>query len=159
MEQMLDILAAFLAANVQTSPAISWIIGDPGQSSPTSLPFGYIVPLFDTVRGYSSGLHGVDMDTYGIPLLIVDDLHNYGAPVANANAAGTLEQPGYRKLMQFGQAVRSAHRGSAGAGIVLGGAVATSKVVAITYHFLTIDAKPYRGVRVALEIQQRRSRL
>jgi hypothetical protein len=158
MEALLDILAAFLATNVVTTPAITWIIGDPGQSAPTSLPFGYIVPLFDTVKGYTSGLHGVDMDTYMIPILVVDDLHNYGPPTANQNAPGTFEQPGYRKLMQYGQAVRGAHRGSAGAGIVLGGSVATSAVPAISYVWVTIDSKPYRGVRVALQFQQRRSR-
>lgn len=158
MEQVLDLLAAFLAANVTTTPDITWIIGDPGMSAPTSLPFGYIVPLWDSVKPLSGGLHGVDMDTYAIPLLVVDDLHNYGAPVANANAAGTFEQPGYRKLMQFGQAIRAAHRGPSGAGIVLGGAVATSAIPAISYVWVKIDETPYRGVRVALQIQQRRSR-
>lgn len=158
MEQVLDLLAAFLAANVVTTPSIQWVIGDPGMSSPTSLPFGYIIPLWDTVKPLSGGLHGVDMDTYAIPLLVVDDLHNYGPPVPNQNAPGTDEQPGYRKLIQFGQTIRAAHRGPSGAGIVLGGAIATSNVAGISYVWVKIDSKPYRGVRVALTLQQRRSR-
>ena len=158
MEQVLDALASFLAQNVQTTPAITWILGDPGMSAPTSLPFGYIVPLWDSVKPLSGGLHGVDMDTYAVPLLVVDDLHNYGPPTANANAPGTLEQPGYRKLMEFGQAIRAAHRGATGQGIVLGGAIATSTIPAISYVWAKIDGKPYRGVRVALTLQQRRSR-
>lgn len=154
MEEFLDALLAFLLTKVVTTPSISWILGDPGMSAPSSLPFGYVPPLFDTVKPLSAG---VDMDTYGVPILIVDDLHNYGPPVANQNAPGTLEQPGYRKLMQFGQATRDALR-DGGAAITLNGITATSTVPAITYVWAPIDNKPYRGVKVALTVQQRRAR-
>lgn len=154
MEEFLDALLAFLVANVVTTPAISWILGDPGMSAPTSLPFAYVPPLFNTVKPLSAG---VDMDTYGVPILIVDDLHNYGPPVASTHAVGTLEQPGYRKLMQFGQATRDALR-NGGAAITLNGIIATSTVPAITFVWAPIDNKPYRGVKVALTVQQRRAR-
>lgn len=147
-------LLAFLLANVPMPSTMAWILGDPGMSAPTSLPFGYVPPLFDTVKAYSAQ---TDMDTYGIPILIVDDLHNYGPPVANANAPGTFEQPGYRKLMQYGQAVRTALR-AGGAAITVEGIAATSSVPAISYVWLEIDKKPYRGVRIALQVQQRRHR-
>lgn len=159
MEAFLDSLIAFLAAEVVTTPAITWILGDPGMASPTSLPMGYVVPLWDSVAPCSGGLHGVDMDTYAIPILVIDDLHNYGSTATpNANAPGTLELPGYRKLMEFGQTVRNALRGPNGAGIVLGGVIATSQVPAISYVWLKIDSKPYRGVRIAYQAMQRRSR-
>lgn len=154
MEQFLDNLLAFLLANVSTSPALTWILGDPGMSAPQSLPMGYVVPLFDTVTPLSAG---VDMDTYAVPILIVDDLHNYGTPVQSSHAPGTWEQPGYRKLMEMGQAVRFALR-DGGAAITQDGTVATSTVPAISYVWLKIDNKPYRGVRVALQVQQRRYR-
>lgn len=154
MEEFLDNLLAFLLAKVTTSPVITWILGDPGMSAPTALPMGYVPPLFDTVLPYSAG---VDMDTYGVPIVIVDDLHNYGPPIPNVNVPDVFEQPGYRKLMQFGQATRFALR-NGGAAITQGGYVATSQVPAISYVWLKIDNKPYRGVKVALEVQQRRLR-
>lgn len=154
MEEFLDLLLAFLLANVTTTPGITWILGDPGMSAPTSVPMGYVPPLFDTVAGLSTG---VDMDTYGVPILVIDDFHNYSEPIANAHAPGTFEQPGYRKLMQFGQAVRGALR-DGGAAITQGGYVATSSIPAISYVWLKIDNKPYRGVRIALQVQQRRAR-
>jgi hypothetical protein len=153
MEAFLDALLAFLLANVNATPTISWILGDPGMSSPTALPFGYVVPLFDTVKPLS----GIDMDTYAIPILVVDDLHNYGDPVENVHALGTLEQPGYRKLLEYGQAVRTALR-AGGAAITVDGIAATSAVPAISYVWATIDSTPYRGVRIALQVQQRRAR-
>lgn len=122
-------------------------------SSPTQLPFGYVVPLFDTVKALS----GIDMDTYAIPILVVDDLHNYGDPTPNPNAPGTLQQPGYRKLMQYGQAVRQALR-AGGAGITVGGIAATSIIPAVSYAWVKVDETPYRGVRIALQAQQRRAR-
>lgn len=153
MEQFLDLLLAFLLANVSTTPTISWILGDPGTSAPTSLPMGYVPPLWDQVKAYS----GIDMDTYAVPILVIDDLHAYGPPIPNANAPGTLEQPGYRNLMRYGQTVRQALR-HGGQGITVGGVAATTAIPAINYVWVTIDNTPYRGVRVALEAQQRRAR-
>lgn len=159
MEEYLDLLQSFLIANVITSAigdgaAVTWIIGDPGMSAPTSLPVGYLVPLWDNVAPISNG---VDMDTYIVPLLIIDDLHKYGPPVENANAPGGLEQPGYRVLMQYGQATRAALR-AGGAAITLDGSIATSVLPAINFVWVAIDKKPYRGVRLAVSAQQRRSR-
>lgn len=153
MEAFLDALLRFLLANVSLTPAIAWILGDPATSAPTSLPFGYAVPLWDSVKPLSAG---VDMDTYVAPILVVDDMHAYGPPIANTNAAGAMEQPGYRKLMQYGQAVRQALR-AMGPGITVGGLAATSQVPSISYVWLTIDNKAYRGVRLALQVQQRRA--
>jgi hypothetical protein len=155
MEAFLDWLLAWLLANVQiSSPAITWVLGDPGVSAPTSLPLGYVPPLWDNVAPLSNG---VDMDTFAVPILVVDDLAAYGAPIENTNAPGTFEQPGYRRLMQYGQAVREALR-NGGAGITLEGVVATSGVPTLDYVWLTIDKKAYRAVRVALLVQQRRPR-
>lgn len=159
MEQFLDLLLAFLLTNVDTGSigagnAISWIIGDPGMGAPGTLPFGFVVPLWDSVQPMASG---IDDDTYVVPILIVDDLHKYGPPIENVNAPGTLEQPGYRVLMQLGQAVRGALR-AGGAGITVEGVVATSVVPAINFVWTKIDNKPYRGVRIAYQVQQRRAR-
>lgn len=153
MEQFLDLLSAFLLAHVTTSPAITWVIGDPGMAAPTSLPVGFLVPLWDHVEALS----GIDKDTYLAPILIVDDLHKYGDWVENANAPGTFEQPGYRTLMQMGQATRAALR-AGGAGITINGVAATSVIPAINFVWVSIDSKPYRGVRLALQVQQRRAR-
>lgn len=159
MEEYLDALLAFLLANVDTSDignggAISWIIGDPGMGNPQSLPYGFVVPLWDNVEPLS----GIDQDTYLIPILVVDDLHKYGAPIENTNAPGTYEQPGYRVLMQMGQAVRQALR-AGGKGITTGGIAATSNVPAINFVWVKIGDKPYRGVRLAYQVQQRRARI
>lgn len=154
MEAFLDLLLAFLFANVTTTPTITWILGDPGVSAPFALPMGYVPPLWDQVKPHS----GVDMDVYAVPILVIDDLHAYGAPIPNVNAPGTFEQPGYRKLMQYGQTVRQTLR-RGGQGITVGGVLATSSIPAINYVWVTIDNKPYRGVRVALEAQQRRARV
>lgn len=153
MEEYLDALLAFLIANVSTTPAISWILGDPGQSAPTSLPFGYIFASFDGVKALS----GIDMDTYMVPILVVDDLHAYGPPVPNINVEGAFEQPGYRHLLQYAQTVRAALR-AGGLGITTGGIAATSIVPAIRYPWLRIDNKPYRGALIAFQVQQRRAR-
>lgn len=151
----MDYLLAWLFANVQISaPAITWILGDPGVSAPTALPMAYVPPLWDNVAPLSNG---VDMDTFAVPILCIDDLSAYGQPIPNANAAGTLEQPGYRRLMQYGQAIREALR-FGGASITFNGVVATSGIPTIDYVWLTIDKKTYRGVRVALLVQQRRLR-
>ncbi len=158
MEAFLDILAAFLCVRVATTPALTWILGDPGMSAPSTLPFGYIIPRLDKVLPRSGGLGGVDMDTYTVPILVVDDLHRYGPPVQTPGQA-YFEQPGYRKLLGYGQAVRGALRGPSGAGIVLGGAIATSAIPEISYVWAVIDDKPYRGVRLTVTAQQRRSRV
>lgn len=154
MEEFLDLLMAWLLAHAVTTPAMTWILGDVGMSAPTALPMAYVAPLWDGVKPYSNG---VDMDTYAVPILCVDDLHNYGAPVENQNAPGTFEQPGYRKLMEYGQAIRDALR-FGGESITVDGFAATSTVPAINYVWVEIDKKPYRGVRVALLVQQRRLR-
>lgn len=153
MEEFLDYLLGWLLVNVVTTPALTWILGDPGVSAPTSLPMAYVPPLWNSIKALS----GIDMDTYAVPILIIDDLHNYGPPIENVNAPGTLEQPGYRKLMQFGQTTRDALRAQ-GPGITLGGVAATSAVPAIKFVWVNIDDKPYRGVQVALVVQQRRAR-
>lgn len=156
MEAFLDALMAFLVAHVapQLPAAAGLILGDPGQSAPTSLPFLYLVPLFDAVKPYSTG---VDMDTYVVPMLLVDDLNAYGPPIPHENVAGALEQPGYRKLMQYGQIVRDELR-AGGSAITVNGIAATSTVPAISYVWVGIDNKQYRGVRIALQVQQRRNR-
>lgn len=158
MESFIDSLAAFLLANITWSAigegnAPQIMIGDPGMSAPTGFPMIYLVPLWDNVTPYS----GIDKDAYVVPILIIDDLHKYGPPIANANAAGTYEQPGYRYLMQYGQAVRAALR-AGGAGITQEGIAATSNVPAITYVWLRVDNKVYRGVRLSFVVQQRRGR-
>lgn len=155
MEAFLDSLLAYLVAQLAGSwpTTAAFILGDPGTSAPSSLPFVYVVPLWDAVKPLSAG---VDMDTYVAPILIVDDMHAYGPPIANVNVAGALEQPGYRKLMQYGQDVRAALR-AGGAGITVGGIAATSQVPSISYVWLKIDNKAYRGARVALQVQQRRA--
>lgn len=152
MEAFLDSLLAFLVANVSTTPSITWILGDPSTSIPTSLPFGYVIPLWDNVKPYASM---TDMDTYAVPILIVDDVHNYAPPITNVNVAGALEAPGYRKLMQYGQTVRDALRGG-GAGVTVEGIAATSAVSSIRYVWPQIDKKFYRGVQLAFVVQQRR---
>lgn len=121
--------------------------------APPALPYAYLVPLWDNVQPLS----GIDKDTYVVPLLIVDDLHRYGPPIPNVNVPGAFEQPGYRVLMQYGQAVRSALR-AGGAAITQGGIAATSQVPAITFVWVRIDNKPYRGVRLSYVVQQRRNR-
>lgn len=112
-----------------------------------------MVPLFDQVKALS----GIDMDTYVVPMLLVDDLHAYGPPVTNQNVPGALEQPGYRKLMQYGQIIRNELR-AGGAGITVGGIAATTQIPAISYVWVGIDNKQYRGVRIALQVSQRRAR-
>jgi hypothetical protein len=156
MEAFLDALAAFLLAHVVPSmPSTTQVIlGDPGTSAPTKLPVIYIAPLFDGVKPLSNG---VDMDTYICPILVVDDLHAYGPPIPNPNVPSAFEQPGYRKLLQYGQTVRQELR-AGGTAITQGGLIATSVPPAISYVWLKIDDKPYRGVRVALVAQQRRNR-
>lgn len=155
MEQFLDALIAFLVAHVgpQLPGTTGFILGDPTTSAPTSLPFVYIVPLYDSVKPYAVA---TDEDTYVIPILLVDDLQAYGAPIPNINVAGAFEQPGYRKLMQWGQIIRAELR-AGGAAITMGGISMTSVVPAISYVWAQIDNKPYRGVRIALQVQQRRA--
>ena len=156
MEAFLDALLAFLVTHVGPllPSAAGFILGDPSTSAPTTLPFVYVVPLFDTVKPYSSG---VDMDTYIAPILIVDDLQAFGPPITHANVPGAFEQPGYRKLMQYGQAVRQELR-AGGAGITIGGIAATTTIPSLSYAWMKIDEKPYRAVRIALQVQQRRVR-
>lgn len=156
MEAYLDALLQFLVTNLLPSlpTTTGLILGDPGTSAPNSLPFIYVVPLFDSVKPYS----GIDMDTYVIPILLVDDLNAYGAPIPNVNVPGAFEQPGYRKLMEWGQLVRQVLRAS-GPGITLEGIAATSQIPALSYVWASIDNKSYRGVRTALQVQQRRARI
>jgi hypothetical protein len=156
MSQFLLYLLGWLLANVNTGsqPAITWILGDPGASAPDNLPIAYVVPLFDTVAPYSNG---VDMDTYAIPILVIDDLAAYGAPIANPDAEGTLVQPGWLNLMQYAETIRDTLRDN-GASITFNGVAATSTIPAINYVWVTIDNQPYRGARVALQVQQRRFR-
>lgn len=130
------------------------ILGDPMTSAPTALPFIYIIPMFDGVKPLSAG---VDMDTYIVPIIVVDDMNAYGAPVPNVNVAGALEQPGYRKILEYCQTVRQELR-AGGTAITQGGVAATSTIPAISYAWMTIDNKPYRAGRLALQVQQRRAR-
>lgn len=156
MEEFLDALMSFFITNVapQMPADTGFILGDPTTSAPTSLPFVYIVPLFDAVTPYSVQL---DMDTYVVPILCVDDLQAYGPPIPNVNVTSSqaFEQPGYRKLMQYGQIIRKELR-AGGAAITMGGIVAASTVPAISYVWAEIDNKPYRGVRLAFQVQERR---
>lgn len=154
MLTFLNYLLSWLLENVSTSPTITWVLGDPGASQPEALPMGYVVPLFDTVKPLSAG---VDTDTYAIPILIVDDVAAYGPAVPNDQAPGTNVQPGYIKLMQYGETIRDALR-AGGAAITFNGVAATSNVPAINYVWIQIDGKPYRGARIALQVQQRRAR-
>jgi hypothetical protein len=158
VEDFLDALLQFLITYVapKMPSATAFILGDPGTSAPTSLPFVYLVPLFDAVKPLSNG---VDMDTYVVPMLVVDDMHQYGPPVQNANVSSpqALEQPGYRKLMQYGQTFRDELR-AGGQAITQDGIAATSTVPAISYVWVKIDNKQYRGVRIALQVEQRRPR-
>jgi hypothetical protein len=159
-EAFMDTLQGFLITNVDTSEignggAITWTLGDVGQTDPSTLPAGFLIPYFDTVTPYSNGL---DMDTYATPIMVIEDLHKYGAPVANQNVEGGMEMPGYRVLMQYADAIRQAFR-SGGTGITLEGNIATSLIAAVTYPWVTIGDKPYRGVRLAVQAQQRVARL
>lgn len=154
MLAFIDYLIQWLMDNVTTTQNLTWIFGDPGASELMNLPAGYVVPLFDTIEPLSNQ---VDTDTYAIPILVVDDVAAYGPPIANVNAPGAFEQPGYRNLMTYGEAIRDALR-NGGASITFNGIVATSQVPAINYVFINIDGKNYRGVRVALQVIQRRHR-
>lgn len=152
----MDTLQAFLIDNVDTSGigtggAITWSIGDVGQTDPDVLPAGFLIPYFDTVDPLTNGL---DKDTYVVPILVIDDLHQYGPTVSNPNVPGGFEQPGYRVLMQYGAAVRTVLRGG-GAGITLEGEIATSVISAINYVWVKIGETPYRGARLAVQAQQR----
>lgn len=158
MEAFLDNLQAYLIANVQTSAIgsgqpITWILGDPGQGAPNKHPFGFIIPHWDSVAAYASG---VDKDTFIAGILVIDGLHKYGPAETNPNVEGGFEQPGYRVQMQYGQAVRKALR-AGGAGVTLEGTLATSVVPTIRYVWPMIDKKPYRGAFLALQAQQRRN--
>lgn len=156
MEAFCDALVAFLLAHVvpQMPSTTQLILGDPMTSAPTALPFIYVVGLFDGVKPYSSG---VDMDTYVIPIIVVDDLNAYAPAIPNANVTGALEQPGQRKLMQHAQLIRQELR-AGGAGITVGGIAATSNIPSISYAWMRIDEKPYRAARIAFQVQQRRTR-
>jgi hypothetical protein len=155
-EAFIDILQAYLIANVDTSGignggAITWTIGDVGQVTGDALPAGLLIPFFDSPEIYSAG---VDMDTMVVPLLVVVDLHEYGPAIANANAAGGFEQPGYRVLLKYGEAIRAALR-QGGKGITLGGDIATSMLPVMNFVWLEIGKTPYRGVRLVIQAQQR----
>lgn len=148
-------LLGWLLENVDGMPGrLKWVLGDPGASKPQSLPIVFIAPLFDTVKPLSNG---VDTDTYVIPILLLDDFADYGPPVENPDAAGTYVQPGYVTLMTYAESIRDALRYN-GASITFNGTVATSQVPAISYPWVLIDSKPYRGARIALQVTQRRMR-
>jgi hypothetical protein len=123
-------------------------------SAPATLPAGYVIPMFDAVKPYSAG---VDMDTYVVPIIILDDLNAYGPPVPNVNVAGAMEQPGYRKILEFCQTVRGELR-AGGQAITQGGLAATSTIPAISYAWMTVNGTTYRAGRLAFQVQQRRSR-
>lgn len=148
-------LLGWLLDNVDGMPGtFQWVFGDPGASAPQSLPIGFVAPLFDSVTPLSNG---VDTDTYLIPILILDDLAAYGAPIDNPEAPGTLVQPGYLNLMDYAETVRDTLR-AGGSSITFEGVAATSRVPAISYPWVVIDSKPYRGARIALQVRQRRFR-
>jgi hypothetical protein len=155
MEQFLDKLAKYLADDPHSAGTaiVTWILGDFGMSSPTALPFGYITPFNDTVKARTGGPHGVDDDTYTIPMFVVDDMQHFGDPTQVAGQS-YFEQPGYRKLLQYAQNVRAALR----ANITLDGLIATSAVLEQRFLPVVIDDKPWRAVRITVQAQQRRQR-
>ena len=122
------------------------------RSDPASI--AYVIGLFNTLKPLSAG---VDMDTYIVPIVVLDDFSAYGPPVANVNVPDAFEQPGYRKLMQSAEAIRDELR-AGGAGITLEGNIATSALPAISRVWLNIDNKTYQGMRIVVQAQQRRPR-
>lgn len=158
MEAFLDALAKILSTNALSS-VVTWILGDVGMAAPPQLPFGYIAPLNDAVSPYTGGPQGVDMDTYTIPLLIVQDVHDYqAAPIPGAPPGGGTvqyqEQPQYRALLELVQNIRTVLR----ANITMQGSVATCTVTEIRYLLVDIDDKPYRACRITIRAQHRRGR-
>lgn len=155
-EAFIDAVQQFLITNLDTSTIgtgaqVTWTIGDVGMVRPETLPCGLLVPHFDTQEPYSAG---IDKDTYLVPILIVSDLHEYAEPVANNNVAGGFEQPGYRTLMQYAQAVRQVLR-DGGRGITLNGLIATSVLPATNFVWVQVGQKPYRAARLAFQATQR----
>lgn len=155
-EAFIDVLQSYLINEVDTTGignggAITWTIGDTGQTTADTLPAGLLIPFFDNPEIYTAGS---DMDTMVVPLLVVVDLHEYGPPVANANVSGGFEQPGYRVLLQYGEAMRKAFR-QGGAGITLGGDIATSMLPVMNFVWVKIADKPYRAVRLVVQAKQR----
>lgn len=155
MESYLDALIDYLSGYSGLG-AIIFVLGDLGLGSPSGvgLPIAYVTPFGDTPKSRTGGVHGVDMDAYTVPILVIDDLHKYGDPTQVAGRA-YFEQPGYRKLLQYAQTIRAALR----ADITLGGLVATQSITEIRYvRVVTGDNQIYRGVRVTVSAQQRRAR-
>lgn len=156
MEAFLDALVQFMVTYVLPHlPGTAQIVlGDPMTSAPQQLPTVYVVPMFDAVKPYSNG---VDMDTYIVPIIVLDDLNAYGAPIQNVNVAGAFEQPGQRKILEWCQTIRQELR-AGGAAITVGGIVATSNVPSISYAWMKVDNKVYRAGRIAFQVSQRRAR-
>jgi hypothetical protein len=155
MEAFLDKLANYLATDPhgKGTAAVTWILGDTGTSELQTWPVGYITPFNDEIQPLTGGVNGVDKDTYLVPLFIVDDLHRYGEPV-QTQGQQYMEQPGYRSLLQYAQAVRAAVR----ANITLDGVIATSRVIEIRYVQLKLAERLLRAARVTIQAQQRRGR-
>ncbi len=156
MQAFIDALLAFLVQYIapQMPSQTQFIFGDPMTSAISQLPTVFVVPMFDAVKPYSGG---ADMDTYIVPIIVLDDLNAYGPPVANVNVDGALEQPGQRALTQSCELIRDALR-AGGAGITVKGVAATSTIPSISYAWLKIDNKVYRAGRIAFQVQQRRMR-
>lgn len=141
-----------------------WVLGDIGMGPIPGLPVGIIAPLNDEILfmgpgAGTGGPKGYDRDVFTVPMMVVHAEHNYEQAVAETEfpeAEGKyLEYPGYLALMELMQNVRKALRKDP----TFGGCVATSRVTEIRPMLIELDNKPYRGARLTLWAEARRSRV